>query len=61
MPPAIAQRIHAEVALALTQPPMQERLAQNRIAPGSKTQLEFTQWLKSQMGTLVAAMNLTVN
>ena len=64
MPPAIAARIHAEVAWALTQPAVLERLAQNGITPGNKSQAEFTAWLQTQvdtMGAAVAAMNLSVN
>jgi tripartite-type tricarboxylate transporter receptor subunit TctC len=64
MPPAIVARLHAEVAWALNQPQMQERLAQNGITPGVKSQAEFTEWLQGQvntMGAAVAAMNLTVN
>ncbi len=64
MPPAVVARLHAEVAWALNQPQMQERLAQNGITPGAKSQAEFTEWLRGQingLGAVVAAMNLTVN
>ncbi len=64
LPPAITARLNAEVAWALNQPQMQERLAQNGITPGVKTQAEFTEWLQGQINTLgaaVAAMNLSVN
>lgn len=64
MPAAVVTRLHAEVAWALTQPVLLERLAQNGITPGVKSQAEFTAFLQNQvdtMGAAVAAMNLTVN
>ena len=64
LPPAVTARLHGEVAWALTQPTMLERLAQNGITPGVKSQAEFTAFLQNQVGTMgaaVAAMNLTVN
>lgn len=64
LPPAITARLHAEVAWALTQPVLLERLAQNGITPGVKSQAEFVAFLQGQvdtMGAAVAAMNLSVN
>ena len=64
LPPAIIARLHAEVAWALTQPVLLERLAQNGITPGVKSQAEFVAFLQGQvdtMGAAVAAMNLSVN
>ncbi len=64
LPPAVTARLHSEVNWALTQPVLLERLAQNGITPGVKSQAEFTAFLQNQvdsMGAAVAAMNLTVN
>ena len=64
LPPAIAARLHALVAWALTQPVLLERLAQNGITPGVKSQAEFVVVRQGQVDTIaaaVAAMNLSVN
>ncbi len=62
LPPTIVARLNAEVAWALAQPAMLERLAQTGITPGRMTPAEFTAFVQAQIGSMgeaVRAMNLT--
>jgi tripartite-type tricarboxylate transporter receptor subunit TctC len=64
MPAPVVARLHSEVNWALTQQSMLDRLAQFGITPGTMSQPEFVEFVRTQIGTMgeaVKAMNLSVN
>lgn len=64
MPAGLVAKLHEEVATALQSPQMRERLAQNGITPGAKSQTEFVAFLDTavrDMGGAVRGMGLSVN
>jgi len=61
LPPAIVERLHAEVAAALRTQQMQDRLATVGIIPGTMTQPEFVRFVGEQIDTvggMVKAMGI---